>query len=68
MAREPGLSSMLMMIIPLEGEELLTAYRTLSMYTIGDLVDLKIAGASWYTQGPPALLAAYLPEVVSEEK
>ena len=64
MTRETGLSSMLMMIIPLENEELRMTCRSLSMYTIGDLVDLKRAGASWYTPGPLASLAAYLPEIV----
>ena len=60
MARESGLSSMLMMIISLEDEELRTSCRTMSMSTVNDLVDLKLAGASWYTPGPLATLAAYL--------
>ena len=38
------------------------------MYTVGNLVEVKRAGACWYTPGPLTPLAAYLPEQVPEEK
>ena len=44
--RETGLSSMLMMIKLLEVKELRMTYRSMSMYTIGNLVDLMRSGAS----------------------
>ena len=66
MARKAGLSSMLM-IIYLDDEELRTSCRTLSIYTIGDLVDLKLAGACWYIPGTLTPQAAYLPDVVPDE-
>ena len=67
MARVAGLSSMLMIIISQENVDLRTKCRTLSMYTIRDVVHLELAGARRYTAGPLATLAAYLPEIVREE-
>ena len=56
------------MIIPLEDDDLGTTCRTLSKFTIGDLVDLKLARASFYTPGHLAPLAPYLFEDVPLKK
>ena len=51
---------MLMMLIPPDNEALRMTYRTMSVYTIGDLVELKQAGPCWYIPSPLAPLAAYI--------
>ena len=66
--RDAGLSNMLMMLIPEDNEALRMTCRTLSVYTMGDLVELKRAGPCWYIPGPLAPLAAYIPVDVPVEQ
>ena len=58
-----------MMLILADNKALRMTCCILSVYTMGDLVELKRAGPCWYIDGPLAPRAAYIPvDVIVEQQ